>query len=184
MDKFGSFADMSGEGYWQEPDFLLSNLVSLMANKLESQLGITLLVKGMMLTGTLVGEREYLSTVNELFKEIAQDAIGTPTKEDMQLLEESFTFDELTDDIYPEDYDEDDAASAVEDFDITMIRHLHLKDPVIISPQGMLSLTESPLPIMRIRLTQVDGWLVGRMALIDDADDDRDFRLPDNGVRH
>ena len=85
-------------------------------------------------------------------------------------------------------YDKD---TLTEDFDITMIRHLHLKDPVIVFPHGILSLTESPLPIMRIRLTTIDGWLMGRMAIMDgeDSEDDEDERRPffpprDNGIRH
>jgi hypothetical protein len=192
MDNFSSYADMmGGESYWQEPDFLLSNLVSLMANKLDSQLGITLLVKGVIMTGTLVGEREYLVLVNNLFKAIARDSMVGASKEDLKSMDEAFIFDEMTEDIYPDEYDEDEAEEAIEDFDITMIRHLHLKDPVIVFPHGILSLTESPLPIMRIRLTTIDGWLMGRMAIMDgeDSEDDEDERRPffpprDNGIRH
>ncbi len=75
------FPDYMDSGYWAEPDFLLADLVSLMANKMGAHLGMTLMIKGSVLTGTLVGEREYFDTINRLFKTLAPDTIVQPSKE-------------------------------------------------------------------------------------------------------
>ena len=188
------FSDFDLAAYWQEPDFLLSDLVSLMANKADSQLGVTLMIKGAIMTGTLVGEREYLARINEMFKRMARELLPKPTKEDLASIEDAFGFDELTEDFYPEgDDDEEDEdgkdgkdKEAEEDDDIdaiepSPIRHLHLKDPVIIYPGSTLSFTDSALPILRIRLAAVDGWMLGRISVIaEDEDDD----LPDVGFIH
>jgi hypothetical protein len=73
------FPDFDLSAFWQEPDFLLSDLVSLMANKADSQMGITLMVKGAILTGTLVGERDYLRRVNDMFKRMARVSLAKPS---------------------------------------------------------------------------------------------------------
>jgi hypothetical protein len=173
--------DFDLSAYWQEPDFLLIDLVSLMANRADSQLGITLIVKGAIMTGTLVGEREYLRRVNDMFKRMARETLSKPTKEELASIDEAFGFDELIEDVYPET---DDEATEVNVDDIDMqngspIRHLHLKDPVIIYPGSTLSFMESALPILRIRLAAVDGWMLGRISVISDDDD-----LPDVGFLH
>jgi hypothetical protein len=190
MANYPNFGDFPGDNsYWQEPDFLLSNLVSLLANKLESQLGITLLVKGTIMSGILVGELEYLTAVNNIFKSIAKESLVNPTKEDLQMVDESINFDLLSEDNYAYDEDEeeegddddgDEDFGDEDDFDVMQIRHLHLKDPVIVYPQSALSLSESPLPIIRVKLTAVDGWMLGRMAMVSPDD----FMPPDNGIRH
>ena len=173
------FPDFDLSAYWQEPDFLLTDLVSLMANRADSQMGITLMVKGAILTGTLGGEREYLRRVNDMFKRMARETLHKPTKEDLASIDEAFGFDELVEDEYPPEGQEE-----AEETDITMpetspIRHLHLKDPVIIYPGSTLSFMDSALPILRIRLATVDGWMLGRLSVISDDDD-----LPDVGFIH
>ena len=165
--------------YWNEPDFLLTDLVSLMANRADSQLGITLMVKGAILTGTLVGEREYLKRVNDTFKRMARETLEKPTKEDLASIDEAFGFDELVEDIYPNG----EVSGEIDTDDIDLnegspIRHLHLKDPVIIYPGSTLSFMDSALPILRIRLAAVDGWMLGRISVISDDD------LPDVGFLH
>ncbi len=168
--------DFDLSAYWQEPDFLLSDLVSLMANRADSQMGVTLLLKGTIMTGTLVGEREYLRRVNEIFKRMARESLPKPSKEDLASIDEAFGFDELIEDDYSvEDGDEGDEPADVPD--ASPIRHLHLKDPVIIYPGSTLSFMESELPILRIRLAVIDGWMLGRVSVIADADDE----LPTNG---
>jgi hypothetical protein len=159
------------DDYWREPDFLLRDMVSFMANKLNSNLGITLLVRGSVLTGTLVGEREYLTGVNELFKRMARETLTKPTKEDLESINEAFNYDTMTEDLYPgnEEADEDD-----ESFEPQPVRYLHLREPVIVFPGATMSFHESPLPIMRIRLTEVEGWMMGRVIVMahGDLDDD------------
>ncbi|MEO8394725.1 MAG: hypothetical protein ABI700_17150 [Chloroflexota bacterium] len=175
------FPEFDLSAYWQEPDFLLTDLVSLLANRSDSQMGITLMVKGAILTGTLVGEREYLRRVNELFKRMARETLSKPTKEELTSIDEAFGFDELIEDDYPEpgEEDEEDEESAVVR-EASPIRHLHLKDPVIIYPGATLSFMDSALPILRIRLATIDGWMLGRISVIPDDEDD----LPDVGFIH
>ncbi len=187
------FSDFDLSAYWQEPDFLLADLVSLMANKAESQMGVTLLIKGAILTGTLVGEREYLARVNEMFKRMARETLTKPTKEDLASIDDAFGFDEMTEDFYPEEpaevpepdetkdsEAEDDDSPEFDPIDASPIRHLHLKDPVIIYPNSTLSFTDSALPILRLRLAMIDGWMLGRISIISDDDDE----LPDVGFIH
>ncbi len=167
--------DFDLSAYWQEPDFLLTDLVSLLANKADSQIGITLMVRGSILTGTLVGEREYLRRINEMLKRMARDAMPKPSKEDLASLDDAFSFDELIEDEYPAEDEAEDKA-----LDPSPIRHLHLKDPVIIYPGSTLSFLESELPILRIRLATVDGWMLGRISVIADDEDS----LPNGGFIH
>jgi hypothetical protein len=154
------FPDFDISAFWQEPDFLLSDLVSLMANKADSQMGITLMVKGAILTGTLVGERDYLRRVNDMFKRMARETLAKPSKEDLAEIDEAFGFDEMVEDNYPPEGAEDDENALPPD--AAPIRHLHLKDPVIIYPGSTLSFMDSALPILRIRLAAVDGCLPAR----------------------
>lgn len=164
--------DYMDSGYWAEPDFLLADLVSLMANKMGAQLGMTLMIKGSVLTGTLVGEREYLDTINRLFKSLARDSMVKPSKDDLAAIEETFQFDLLTEDRYPDEDEEADDDEIVEDepFETPPIRYLHLKDPMIVYPGSTISFTDSALPILRLRLSMVDGWLPGRITIMSDDD--------------
>lgn len=174
--------DFDLAAYWSEPDFLLTDLVSLMANRADSQLGVTLMVKGAILTGTLVGEREYLRRINEMFKRMARETLNKPTKEDIDSIEEAFGFDELIEDIYPPEGAEAEGELETDEIDLeegSPIRHLHLKDPVIIYPGSTLSFMDSALPILRLRLAAIDGWMLGRISVISDDDD-----LPDVGFVH
>jgi len=163
--------------YWNEPDFLLGLLVSFLANKLNAEFGITLVVRGTVMTGTLVGERAYLGRMNDLFKTIARSSLIDPSDEDLSALEEAFGFEDMAEDIYPRDEDED----ADDDLAFPPIRYLHLRDPYILYPGAAMSFTESPLPILRLRLTEVDGWLPGRVNVIDRMDGD--FEPPFRGDR-
>ena len=174
-----NFPEFDLSAYWQEPDFLLTDLVSLLANRLESDMGITLMIKGAILTGTLVSEREYLATLNNLFKTMARGSSNKPTREQLRVIDEAFGFDDLTEDSYPDRPEEDDDGDEGEDdaaFGGSPIRHLHLKDPVIIYPGSTLSFTESLLPILRVRLITIDGWMLGRITVMRDDD------IPDIGL--
>jgi hypothetical protein len=174
--------DFDLAAYWSEPDFLLTDLVSLMANRADSQLGVTLMVKGAVLTGTLVGEREYLRRINDMFKRMARETLTKPTKEELKSIDEAFGFDELIEDSYPEPSLEEEGELETDEVDLeesSPIRHLHLKDPIIIYPGSTLSFIDSALPILRIRLAAIDGWMLGRISVISDDDD-----LPDVGFLH
>lgn len=168
-------------GFWQEPDFLLTDLVSAFVNRGGMQIGLTLFMKGMVITGTLVGEQEYLATMSKMFARQARKSMLHPTAEDLQVTEELFDFTGLTEDVDTKDDEDDDGDEFNPDeTPVPTIRFMHLKDPVILQPQSSISFSHSQLPIMRIRLTAVDGWMMGKVSL----DDDADFPLSPNEVRH
>jgi hypothetical protein len=171
--------DMGDEEYWQEPDFLLALLVSFLANKLDAEFGVTLILRGTVLTGTLVSERAYLSRMNDLFQGLVRGSLASPNPEELRLIDEAFGFDDMTEDVY---LDDDQPENAPEDLSFPPIRYLHLRDPYILYPGAAMSFTESPLPILRIRLTEIDGWLPGRVNVVDHGDGD-DFSPPFPGKR-
>jgi hypothetical protein len=142
-------------------------------------------MRGTVITGTLVSEKEYLSNLSQTFIRQAKRGMESPSAEDIKAVEELFDFRSLTEDIDIDEIagkDEDE----LEDVDMPLIRHLHLKDPMIIVPQPSITFGASPMPIMRIRLSAVDSWLVGKMSLDDlEAGLPFDLNLPDDGgMRH
>ena len=201
FNEFGSSA--SDSDFWQEPDFLLADLVSGFVNKGGMELGITLFVKGLVLTGTLTSEQEYLKAISGMFAAQAKKSLVNPSKQEIKNTEEVFDFTGLAEDVdLNEMYGDDevkaeakpeqaDVAVAPEpdevdpdDDDRTMpsIRYLHLKDPVIIQPQPAVSFTHTQVSILRVKLTTIDGWMVGKVTVDDDLSD---FPPPPpNEIRH
>jgi hypothetical protein len=168
--------------FWQEPDFILADLVSLMANKMNSELGITLLVGGTIMTGTLVGERDYLAAVSSLFRDVARDMFNKPTPDDLKAIDDAFAFDTFVEDEYLDSEEVLDDEKAEESVSMPPIRFLHLKDPILIAPGSTMSFRESALPIMRIRLSQVQGWMMGRVTMMNsDEYEDYDDEAPSSG---
>ena len=189
--------------FWREPDFLLADLVSGFVNKGGMELGITLFVKGLVITGTLTREQDYLKAISTMFVNQAKKSMVNPSKQDIKSTEEVFDFTGLAEDIdltelYGQRDDEfdDDELDEVEEIEeelddidpeddddrpMPSIRHLHLKDPVIIQPQPAVSFTHSQVSILRIKLTAVDGWMVGKVTVDDDLSD---FPPPHNEIRH
>lgn len=157
--------DFDDSAFWQEPDFLLADLVSSMANRSGMQLGVTLMIKGTVVTGTLISERDYLAAMSDMFVAQAKKSIPSPTKEDLKAVSEAFDFNMLTE----EDYDSDSEDDSDEDDGggLSPIRHLHLKDPAILLPQPSIAFAQGEFSVMRIRLTSVDGWMIGRSTVID-----------------
>jgi hypothetical protein len=159
--------------YWIEPDFMLSDLVSVMVNKAGMELGITLIIKGSVLTGTLISERAYLKIMTDTFITQATKSMPAPTQEDLDAIQEMFDFTGFTEDFYPgEDYDPEDT----EGLDLPHIRHLHLKEATIVSPEPSITFTHGDTSVMRVRLIAVDSWTLGRTMLmsgeeVEDTDD-------------
>lgn len=179
--------DMEPEdsGFWFEPDFLLADLISGLVNKTGMPLGITLFMHGTVITGTLVSEKEYLSTLSKTFIRQAKRGMESPSEADIKAVEELFDFRSLKEDVDIEEIAGKDEEE-LEEMDIPLIRHLHLKDPMIIVPQPSITFGASPMPMMRIRLAAVDSWMVGKMTL-DDLESDLPFDLDlpnDGGLRH
>jgi len=108
------------------------------------QLGITLFVKGAVITGTLVSEQDYLEAMSSTFANQAKKSLVKPTSKELKQTEEAFDFSHLAEDVdLPEamgdlagfnpfemNNDEDMPTPP----DLPLIRHLHLKDPVILQP--------------------------------------------------
>lgn len=197
--------------FWREPDFLLADLVSGLVNKGGLELGVTLFVKGLVITGTLTSEKEYLTAITQLFTEQAKRALVNPSRQDLDATEEAFDFTNLAEDVdltelYGEradEFDEPDDDEADDDKGLDdgwiaefpalerelnngapAIRYLHLKEPTVIQPQPAVSFTHSDVPILRIRLTTIDGWMVGRVN-VESSDDLTDFPpYSPNDIRH
>jgi hypothetical protein len=150
----------------------------MLVNRSGIQFGMTLMVRGMIISGVLVSEREYLAELSKYFQDQAKDAIKelmatAPKKEMRKMLKEAeaaWDFTYLTEDTYHDlenennedkEDDEDDT-----DFDVppdfSEIRHLHMKDVEVVFPAPGLEFFQSRIPTWRIRLTSIDGWLVGR----------------------
>jgi hypothetical protein len=176
----------NASGFWNEPDYLLGLLVSFLGNKVGAEFGITLMVHGSVITGTLVSERVYMERLSDLMQTLMRSAVTNPTPEDIALMEEVFAFEELLEDDYLDrDELDDDAPDEDEDEDLLdemppPIRHLHIRDPYILYPGSAMTFSESPMPIMRVRLAAVDGWLPGRVNVIDPMDDDFNPPFPNH----
>jgi hypothetical protein len=150
------------------------------------ELGITLFLKGVVITGTLTSEQEYLRAISTMFVSQAKRSLVNPSKQDIKHTEEVFDFtglaedvdltelygqrDEEFEDIEPEPLPQETLTDfeAGEERDYPTIRFLHLKDPVVIQPQPPVSFMHSQVAILRIKLTAVDGWMVGKVNVEDD----------------
>ena len=163
------FSNMFGAGpAWEEPDYILTYLVSALVNIGGAPLGVTLMVKGTIITGTLMSEREYLDTMTAMLQDQVRSALSELPSQEREMAESAFDLRDLIEDSYPdedEDGDEDDDEMPTMD-----LVHLHLRNPMVLSPQPSIGFSEGPMPVMRIRLAQVDGWMLGA-SIPDDLDD-------------
>lgn len=176
FEDFDAFDD--DDFSFTEPDYILSYLVSSLVNMVGAPLGITLLVKGMVVTGTLMSEREYLSTISNMLQTQIRQSLTGLSKEEREMAEAAFDLTDLTEDFYPGADDNEDEP----DFTMNSIQYIHLKDPVIVAPQPSVSFTQGILPVMRLRLANVDGWMFGTSIPGLDMDD---LDIPgDNEIRH
>ncbi|MBZ0299749.1 MAG: hypothetical protein K8J31_08420 [Anaerolineae bacterium] len=164
FDNFNGFA-MPDDFAWNEPDFLLSYLISSLVNLGGAPVGITLLVKGTVLSGTLMSEREYLDTLSSLMQQQVSDALAALPRQEREIAEKAFDFRDLTEDFYPEDGEEEEDDEGPEP-----LFFLHLRNPTVISPQPVISFASGMFPVMRIRLSNIDGWMLGA-SMPEDLDD-------------
>jgi hypothetical protein len=150
---------------WMEPDFVLSYLISALVNLAGAPLGITLLVKGTILTGTLVSEREYLTILSDMLQSQIRRTLSGLSEEERTVAESAFDLTDLLEDFYPDLGEDENPEDEDEDFDsmigVNPIYHLHLKDPIIISPQPAITFSDGVFPVMRIRIANIDGWMMG-----------------------
>jgi hypothetical protein len=170
-------------GFWQEPDYFLADLISGFVNRGGMQLGLTLFLHGTIITGTLISEQEYLNAMSDMFTGRAKQAMVRPSVEELKATNEAFDFTGLAEDIDAPELDDDEDENDFSEPKYPTIRFLHLKDPVILQPHSSISFSHTPVSILRIRLTEIDGWMIGKVAVEDDMDDDEPY-LPQNQVRH
>jgi hypothetical protein len=184
---FNDFPPPGDGGYFDEPDPFLTDLVSGFVNRGGMQLGITLFVKGAVITGTLVSEQDYLDAMSNTFANQAKKSLVKPTSKELKQTEEAFDFSHLAEDIeLPADmgdlpgfnpFDMDAFEDDLTPPDLPLIRHLHLKDPVILQPGPRASFAHSPISILRLRLQVIDGWMLGKVSA-DDENADESFMPP------
>jgi hypothetical protein len=107
--------------------------------------------------------------MSDMFAAQAKKSMVKPTKEELKATEEVFDFTHLAEDIDPEQFlpklDAMDDDFDLDSLPIPAIRHLHLKDPLILQPQP------------------VDGWMIGKVTVEEDSIDD-DFIPPPSPIRH
>ena len=171
--------------FWQEPDFLLTELVSLFANALDAALGITLMVGGAIISGSLIGERAYLKSVNGMVKRLSREMLDKPTREDLDAITGVFEPERMVEDLLPAVTSANGETTEIETDLLNQpppLRYLHLKDPILIQPGTAINFAGSELPIMRVRLTQVEGWIVGHANVL--SNDALDDAFPPGGRIH
>lgn len=184
------FNDYLGDGgFWHEPDPFLIDLVSAFVNKGGMELGITLFIGGLVITGTLVSEQDYLNAMSDMFANQAKRSMSHPTKEELKATEDVFDFMHLAEDVEPLPFEADSDDDDPDDGELSaglppLIRHLHLKDPTILQPGPPVSFAHSPISIIRLRLTAIDGWMIGKVALDEDSITDDYGPPPPSPVRH
>lgn len=144
---------------WQEPDIILSYLVSSLVNMAGAPVGVTLLVKGSVLTGTLISEREYLETLTEMLQSQVRRSLMSASEDERRAAEAAFDLTDFVEDFYPNDDDDDEDGFVSPGF--APLFHLHLKDPVVVSPQPAVGFSDGMFSVMRIRLSNIDGWMLG-----------------------
>ena len=132
---------------WQEPDGLLTTLVS-MANKGAASFHITVLCNGAVIAGTIAGGNEYLEELGiAISKGIERSSPHIPREELVAL---STYFRDLAEKIYPNDGDGERLENTF----------IHLKDVELITPEGWS--LQSEFPYWRVTLASISGWTLGR----------------------
>lgn len=181
---------------WHEPDVILSYLVTTLVNGMGLEIGMTMVVNGLVMSGTLISEKAYLDIMTEtLQSQISFDDKKVPEEvqealadlldlrpmaefdpeeiaERMQAVEDMFEVDDEEDDDDDDDFDVDDFDDIPE---IPVIHYAHIKDPVMVAGEPPVSFGEGSRVVMRIRLASIDSWMLGRlMSSLDDDFSDFD----------
>lgn len=170
------FDDVSA--YWLEPDYILTEIVATLVNVMGMPVGVTLFTNGMVMSGILVSEREYLQALTGTFQEIVRSSLDqVDDPEAIDDLMELLDFTSIGETIPPEELiamSDDDLPDKPE-----VVRHLHLRDVVVVAPQPAVVFTSGPMPISRLRLTAIDGWMLGQTLEPEDGEP-----LPSDEILH
>ena len=175
MDFDDLYSDLDSESYWQEPDFLLADIVHLMVNIAGLEIGVTLFVKGMTITGVLSSEQNYLKDLSEKFRKRIQVNRSNMSKKQEAEFDAMFDFTHLSESTIMQELDEE--AGVMTTRGASSIRFLHIKNPVLVGPQGVMNFAQGETPYIRLRLTMIDGWMLGEVVSPDLFMDDDDHEV-------
>jgi len=172
MDDMDDFF-MDESGYWQAPDFILTDIITTMVNMMEMPIGITIFMKGMILSGSLVSERHYLGSLSAVFQALAsasfeEDETGEMDGDDNIL---NGNDDDISDEAEADVIDFD-ALYKMKKASVVPVRFLHLRDAMVLYPGASIGFRHSILPIVRIRIQSVDGWILGQALDASEVDGD------------
>jgi len=172
----------AGENYWDEPDFVLTYIVTALVNGIGMEIGVTLMMRGLVVSGTLVSEETYLDALTRTLQDqvsFTKDNVPNDARtalKDVLDMRPMTEFDKT--DVF-EPAEEDEAGEkalppldTLEDMP-PPVQHLHLKDPMIVVGEPPISFGEGSDMIVRLRMTTIDGWMIGR--LLSDLPDFPDF---------
>lgn len=161
--------DFDENAFWQEPDFLLADIIHMMVNITGLEIGVTLFVKGMTLTGTLVSERQYLTDLGNMFRSrVNLQNNNNMSKEEREAFESMFDFSQLAETDIANDMMQDGTVPNGS----SPIRFLHLKNPLLLGHGGVMDFAQGEAPYIRLRLTMIDGWMLGEAVTPDMFQDD------------
>lgn len=134
-----------------QPDVILRALVGWVNDTKETEMGVTLHVSGIIVSGTLISHEAYWEAFRVLMREK-----GSP---DTQSLRETFA-DAFTGAIMGKDLDgnREPAAEDVEAGHYEPPHFIHLRDAVIWAPGAEPNL---PKTLWRGRLSHVSAWSIG-----------------------
>lgn len=124
-------------------DFYLQYF-SYLANVVGLGMGITVSVKGQLISGTTVSHNQYLELLRSQFK----DANSAFEKETADLI------DRIINPLFAQLDDE----TEIEPLEFDEIKYLHLRDVSVLQDGKQVNIVG---PIMRIRLDAVDGFFIG-----------------------
>jgi len=172
---FGGDDDFDMNAYWNEPDFLLADIVNVLVNIAGLEIGVTLFVKGMTLTGTLTSEQQYLRDLTDTFRSrIHMKNTSKMSKQEREAIDNMFDFTRLNESKIAQDLDED-GVSVPDGF--PTVRFLHLKNPILVGQQGIVDFGQGAAPYIRLRLSLIDGWMLGEVVSPDAFQDDSDSEV-------
>lgn len=142
-NKENDLKEIQNRNHIEANDWFLQNLVSVI-NAGNLQMGITLNVKGLIISGKLISGKEYF---NIFAKNLSGAIVGDEWKEKI----------EKTISNYGNIYDEKDSKT------LDYPSYIHLKDT------GFWYTGQNPTPkgknvLWRGRISEVDGWILGELS--------------------
>ncbi|MFZ4814412.1 MAG: hypothetical protein ACOYL5_07750 [Phototrophicaceae bacterium] len=186
------------DGGANEPDFILNYIVAGLVNGIGVEIGITLMLRGLVMTGTMVSEKTYLEGVTKtLTEQIDFNDPNTPpeVRESIRqildlrdltefsmadyMMANAAQMEEYEDDDEDDDFDDDDYAPDIP----PPLQYLHIKDPMMLAGDPPVAFSEGSGVVIRIRMQSIDGWMLGRLLPNTPPDDFLDFG-GDDSVRH